>query len=155
MAVPSNQLFDYEVQLEPAPDGSHRGVATTLQGPGLAGLAPEIRVTGDEVAVRADPSDAPPSRWVLVPLLPLLWIPVLGTWLANRYVAAGRYAFARGFTLRVPGLAAHLHPGIRLRLRHSINAGPGLPTIEDNEVIVGGDAGAPVLTFASPIHEAW
>jgi hypothetical protein len=157
MAVPLSQQFDYEVQLEPAPDGSYRGVATTLQAnvPGLAGRVPEVCVTGDDVVVRADPSDAPPSRWVLVLLIPVRWIPVLGTWLADRYYDAGRCAWARAFTIRVPGLGARIHPGIKLRLRHRIYAGPGSPTREDNEVTLRYDPGAPVLTFACPSHEPW
>jgi hypothetical protein len=157
VAVPSNQLFDYEVHLQPAPDGSYRGVATPRRGnaPGLAGRAPEVCVTGDDLVARAHPSEAPPPRWVMVVvLLPVLWIPVLGTWLANRYIADGRHAFARAFTLRVPGLGARLQPGITLRLRHDRHGGMTAPTTEDNEVIVVGDPDA-VLTFASPRHEPW
>ncbi|HMG21425.1 MAG TPA: hypothetical protein VK607_08920 [Kofleriaceae bacterium] len=157
MAVPLSQQFDYEVQLEPAPDASYRGVATTLQGsvPGLAGRMPEVCVTGDDVVVCAAPSDAPPSRWLLVSLIPLRWIPILGPWLTDRYFDAGRCAGARAFTIRVPGLGARLHPGIKLRLRHRIYAGPGMPTTEDNEVTFHDDPSAPVLTFACPSHVPW
>jgi hypothetical protein len=159
MAVPGTQLFDYEVQLQRAPDGSYRGVATTLPGNapgGLAGRAPEICVTGDDLVARAQPSEAPPPRWLrVVVLLPVLWIPGLGTWLANRYIADGRHAFARAFHLCVPGLGARLRPGIKLRLHHDIYGGMSLPTRQDNEVTVVGDPEAPVLTFAYPRHEPW
>jgi len=115
MAVSPAYTFDYEVRLRARDDRGLEGSAESLQQragtlPGLAGRAPLVFVSGDEV--RLEPRTPPSRVSALVETFAAL-IPPLHDWLVDRRLEG---ASVRGIELFVPGLGASLQPGHVLRV---------------------------------------
>ena len=124
MAIPASGHFWYSAVLTRDEDGGYVAKAASLQAasggpPGLAGLAPTLRVLDGVIRLEADPTERPPAPWTQWLLLPSIFVPWLGTrlmnWWSGRRQRAAQVSVAE---LRIPGIDAELDEGVELRLRY-------------------------------------